>query len=100
MPARIREVYSNIPNILPSNSSFSQVLAVRGAQKYSLLGSQVGQEECLKPHLSKLGKCLLYKIQNWRKEQVKTKGAPQPFLVYHRPLLKILSLGAPMAVNS
>lgn len=98
MPARESEVYSNIPNILPSNSSFSQVLAVRGAQKYSLLGSQVGQEECLKPHLSKLGKCLLYRSKTGE-GQVKTKGAPQPFLVYHRPLLKILSLGAPMAVQ-
>lgn len=98
MPARESEVYSNIPNILPSNSSFSQVLAVRGAQKYSLLGSQVGREEGLKPHLSKLGKCLLYRSKTGE-GQVKTKRTAQPFLVYHQPPLKILSLGASMAVQ-
>ena len=98
MPARESVAYSNIPNILPSNSSFSQVLAVRGAQKYSLLGSQVGWEEGLKPHLSKLGKYLLYRSKTGE-GQVKTKGAAQPFLICHQPPLKILSLGASLAVQ-
>lgn len=79
MTARESVVHSNIPNPLPSNSSFSEVLAVRGAQKYILLGSQVRREEGLKLHLSKLGECPLCISKNGE-GQVETKGAAQLFL--------------------